>query len=112
MTWPEFLKTDQQPAPPYWAAIFISTRSEENEGYAAMDQATIERAQQTEGFLGYAQAKEQSQGIFISYWASLEAIERWKEDSLHKAAKDKGKKSWYTRFISQVVEIKSHTIKS
>ena len=77
-----------------------------------MDQATIERAQQTEGFLGYAQAKEQSQGIFISYWASLEAIERWKEDSMHKAAKDKGKKSWYTRFISQVVEIKSHTIKS
>jgi heme-degrading monooxygenase HmoA len=70
LTWPEFLKTDQQPAPPYWAAIFIS------------------------------------------YWASLEAIERWKEDSLHKTAKDKGKKSWYTRFISQVVEIKSHTIKS
>ncbi|CAI8289031.1 MAG: Uncharacterised protein [Flavobacteriia bacterium] len=112
MTWPEFVQAEQQPTPPYWAAIFISARSEEDEGYAAMDRATIDLAQQIEGFLGYAHAKEQGQGIFISYWASLEAIERWKEDGLHKAAKEKGNKTWYTQFISQVVEIKSHTIKS
>ena len=40
------------------------------------------------GFLGVESARDHSGlGITISYWESLEAIENWKQNALHKEAK-------------------------
>jgi len=39
-------------------------------------------------------------------------IENSKKEPKKTLTAEKGNKTWYTRFISQVVEIKSHTIKS
>ena len=47
-----------------------------------------ELAKQQPGFLGVESARDHSGlGITISYWESLEAIENWKQNALHKEAK-------------------------
>ncbi len=47
-------------------------------------------AKQQPGFLGVESARGNSGlGITISYWESLDAIENWKKNTLHKEAKKK-----------------------
>ncbi|MBX7094939.1 MAG: antibiotic biosynthesis monooxygenase [Flavobacteriales bacterium] len=97
----------QLPNPPYYAVIFISTRSNELEGYAEMDELTLRLATESEGFIGYESIKSGNQGIFISYWENEEAIERWKHHPVHLEAKQKGFTLWYEKFISQVCLVQS-----
>lgn len=99
-----FWKT-KLPKTPYYAVIFISTRSKELEGYAEMDEKTIEKVKTLDGFIGYESIKNGDNGIFISYWASMEAIEKWKHDSMHVEAKSYGYSHWYSRIISQICKV-------
>ncbi|MBI1315491.1 antibiotic biosynthesis monooxygenase [bacterium] len=100
----------QLPDPPYWAAVFLSERSSQLEGYAAMDQATIDAASSIPGYLGYASLKQGDVGMFISYWQNPEAIEAWRMHGLHLRAKDLGKAQWYRRYVSQLARIESHSL--
>jgi heme-degrading monooxygenase HmoA len=93
------------PAPPYYAVIFVSTRSSNQDGYAAMDEATIEKVKQLDGFLGYENIANGNESIFISYWQSMEAIDKWRNDQLHKEAKQQGQQVWYDRFLSQICKV-------
>lgn len=111
MNWTRFPHLKELPPPPYWAAIFLSERGSELNGYAEMDLATIEAAKEVPGFLGYASLKEDNVGIFISYWTSREAIENWRHNSLHISAKKMGKLQWYARYVSQLAEVQHHGIK-
>jgi antibiotic biosynthesis monooxygenase (ABM) superfamily enzyme len=70
----------QTPQPPYYAVIFSSLRTQENNGYAAMAKQMEELAQQQPGYLYYESAREQL-GITVSYWQSIEAIKNWKQVS-------------------------------
>lgn len=100
-----YWKSEKKPAAPYYAVIFISTRSKELEGYAEMDEKTIEKVKTLDGFLGYESIKNGDDGIFISYWENMEVIEKWKHDSMHKEAKQYGFNQWYTRIISQICKV-------
>ncbi|MCP3742423.1 antibiotic biosynthesis monooxygenase family protein [Rossellomorea sp. BNER] len=40
-------------------------------------------------------ARDEGLGITVSYWASLAAIKKWKEQSAHKIAQDKGETESY-----------------
>lgn len=100
-----FRKTPELPQPPYYAVIFVSTRSENLDGYAAMDESTIEKVKQLDGFLGYENIKAGDDGIFISYWESMEAINKWRNDAMHLEAKQKGINQWYDRFLSQICKV-------
>ena len=93
------------PTSNYFAVIFISTRSNDLDGYASMDERTIEKVKTLDGFLGYESIKNGDDGIFISYWESMEAIENWKHDSMHKEAKSYGYSNWYTRIVSQICHV-------
>lgn len=95
------------PAPPYYAVIFVSHRSDRLEGYTEMDQITIELAKEQEGFLGYENVKSGDEGIFISYWDSTESIEKWKNHPVHLEAKKSGQKLWYDRYLSQICKVES-----
>lgn len=100
-----YWKNNIQPVLPYYAVIFISTRSKSLEGYAEMDEKTIEKVKTLDGFLGYESIKNGDDGIFISYWENMEVIEKWKNDSIHMEAKEYGFAKWYTRIISQICKI-------
>ena len=61
------------PAPPYYAVIFTSERTETGDGYADTTARMLELAAAQPGYLGVESARD-GLGITVSYWASLEAI--------------------------------------
>ena len=94
----------------YYAVIFISERSENLDGYAEMDELTIDLAQKVKGFIGFENIKTGNKGIFISYWESMEAINEWRTNDVHLKAKEKGVSQWYNSVISQVCKVEHTSI--
>ncbi|MBX3164428.1 MAG: DUF4188 domain-containing protein [Bacteroidetes bacterium] len=97
------------PPPPknnYYAVIFSSTKSDDLEGYAEMDEITMKLAQEQEGFLGYESCANGNKSIFISYWQSMEAINVWRNNMIHIQAKSNAKQ-WYKRYLSQICKVES-----
>lgn len=89
------------PQPPYYAVIFTSLRTGVDEGYSPMADLMVELAQQQEGYLGYESARNEI-GITISYWQSLNAIKKWKENSEHLLAQKFGKEKWYSHYKTRI----------
>tara|TARA_R110000868_G_scaffold817_2_gene6016 strand:- start:4049 stop:4357 length:309 start_codon:yes stop_codon:yes gene_type:complete len=79
---------------PYYAVIFTSIRTEGENGYHKMAQQMDELAKKQPGFIGIESAREDI-GITVSYWDSLEAIAKWKSNTDHLFAQQKGIKDWY-----------------
>ncbi|EEK79591.1 DUF4188 domain-containing protein [Bacillus cereus] len=83
----------------YYAVIFTSNLSNNTTDYSTVANKMEELAKQQPGFLGVESARDHSGlGITISYWESLEAIENWKQNALHKEAKKRGREQWYENF--------------
>lgn len=91
------------PAPPYYAVIFTSLRTEGDRGYAETAQRMLELARQQPGFLGVESVRA-GLGITVSYWSSLEAIEAWKNHAEHNAAQQKAP-LWYRSFRVRVCRV-------
>ena len=92
------------PEPPYYAVIFSSARTEVINGYSEMAEKMVELASSQEGFLGLESAREEL-GITVSYWIDLDAIQRWKENSEHSLAREKGRKDWYSAFKVRIAKV-------
>ena len=86
---------------PYYAVIFTSTRTEEENGYVEMADKMVELAKQQSGFLGIESAREQI-GITVSYWESTSAITDWKKNADHLFAQQSGIKNWYSWYKVRV----------
>ena len=80
---------------PYYAVIFTSTRTDIDNGYAAMAEQMEKLAKQQPGYLGIESAREEV-GITVSYWKNLEAIANWKANTDHLFAQQNGIKDWYS----------------
>lgn len=91
------------PDPPYYAVIFSSVRTECDSGYGETAERMLEVASEQPGFLGFETAR-QTIGISVSYWASLEAIEAWKENIEHREAQRRAKE-WYRTFRVRVCRV-------
>ena len=70
------------PSPPYYAVIFTSTITSENQDYAAMADAMVKLAQRQDGFLG---------------------IES--ENAQHSIAQEKGRSEWYQTFKTRIAKV-------
>jgi len=79
---------------PYYAVIFTSVLTDNNEGYADMAEQMENLAKQQPGYIDFESARGDI-GITISYWESLEAIANWKANADHLFAQRKGIKDWY-----------------
>ena len=94
---------------PYYAVIFSSKKSENLKGYAEMNAVIYDEVEQIEGYLGYENVGDQDgNGIHISYWKDMDAIEHWKQNSLHHQAKKKGKSGWYDRYEIKICKVESN----
>ena len=91
----------QTPKPPYYAVIFTSLRTTADEGYADTAQRMVDLAEQQPGYLGHESARD-GLGITISYWQSLEAIKRWKQNAEHLIAQRYGREKWYTHYKTRI----------
>lgn len=92
------------PAPPYYAVIFTSLRTQGDNGYSAMAEAMVKLAASQPGFLGIESAREDL-GITVSYWDSLESIAAWKQNSAHLVAQHRGHEIWYQEFKVRICRV-------
>ncbi|MGH2666343.1 antibiotic biosynthesis monooxygenase family protein [Flavobacterium sp.] len=87
--------------PPYYAVIFTSVSTENNEGYSEMAEIMESLAQQQEGYLGIESARNEI-GITVSYWKDLDAIRMWKQNVDHLDAQRNGRSSWYKSYTVRI----------
>ena len=92
------------PKPPYYAVIFSSHNTKEDEGYSEMAKRMVELASEQNGFLGVEMVREEL-GITVSYWKDLESIKNWKNNTEHSFARKKGKSDWYSSFKIRIAKV-------
>jgi heme-degrading monooxygenase HmoA len=98
------MKISNTPAPPYYAVIFTSLRTEGNNDYAETAQRMEELSMQHPGFLGIESARSEV-GITVCYWSSLEAIQSWKQNTEHLIVQQKGKEKWYADYRIRICKV-------
>ena len=92
------------PKPPYFAVIFDSIRTEGDNHYSEMADLMVELASQQDGFLGVESTRNEI-GITVSYWRDLDSIKKWRENTEHTIARDKGRKEWYQSFKTRIAKV-------
>ncbi|WP_340024697.1 antibiotic biosynthesis monooxygenase [Paenibacillus sp. FSL K6-1096] len=92
------------PAPPYYAVIFTSERTDGDQQYADMAEEMVQLAAAQPGFLGMESARE-GVGITVSYWDSPEAIRQWKQNERHLVAQRRGIGEWYQSYKTRVCKV-------
>ncbi|RAI91520.1 antibiotic biosynthesis monooxygenase family protein [Algoriphagus yeomjeoni] len=89
------------PAPPYYAVIFSNMRTEINDGYEETALEMVRLAEAQVGYLGHESVRD-GLGITISYWASLDAIRNWKQQTDHLFAQRMGREKWYSAYKTRI----------
>ena len=90
--------------PPYYAVIFTTIVTENNEGYFEMAQKMEHLAKQQPGFLGIDSARREI-GITVSYWRNLQDILNWKNNIEHIAAQKLGREQWYKQYQLRISKV-------
>ncbi|AZF12223.1 Uncharacterized protein YqjZ [Pseudomonas sp. R2-37-08W] len=93
------------PAPPYYAVIFSSLRTDGDQGYGQAAARMLELAHEQPGFLGVESVREEGLGITVSYWSSEAAILAWKQQAEHQQVREQGRSLWYTAFHTRVCKV-------
>lgn len=100
------MSMETAPEPPYYAVIFTSQRTEDDEGYEQMAERMVELAARQPGFLGIDSVRDaDGRGITVSYWTSEEAIAAWKAHLEHRAAQQEGMRRWYSHYSVRVARV-------
>ncbi|WP_447788784.1 MULTISPECIES: antibiotic biosynthesis monooxygenase family protein [Pseudomonas] len=96
----------QTPAPPYYAVIFTSLRTDGDHGYEQAAERMVELAREQPGFLGVESARgADGLGITVSYWDSEAAILAWKHHPEHSAIRERGRSTWYSAWHTRVCRV-------
>jgi len=90
--------------PPYYAVIFTSVRTAEEDGYGAASERMMELAAEQPGFLGMDSVRD-GLGITISYWRDEASIAAWRRDADHRQAQQGGRDRWYAGFSVRVAKV-------
>jgi len=96
----------QTPKTPYYAVIFTSHRTDDDNGYNEMATRMVTLASKQPGFLGAESARE-NVGITVSYWKDLQSIKKWKQNAEHLEAQENGKSTWYSAFKTRICKVES-----
>ncbi len=90
----------QTPKPPYYAVVFTSQRTDDDDkGYTEMSDRMFALAAQQPGYLGVETVHgEDGLGMTVSYWESLDAIRNWRAQAEHKIAQAQGRAKWYEKY--------------
>ncbi len=90
----------------HYAVIFISQRSDGDNGYSATAELMVKLAAEQDGYLGIASSRNaDGLGITVSYWRDLDAIKRWREHVDHSIARERGRREWYRDYHLQIAKI-------
>jgi heme-degrading monooxygenase HmoA len=92
------------PKPPYYAVIFSTLRTKVDEGYVDTAERMEALAKHQEGYLGIESVRNEL-GITVSYWDSLDAILKWKNNVEHTLAREKGRTLWYKKYQLRICKV-------
>jgi heme-degrading monooxygenase HmoA len=95
------------PQPPYYAVIFSSVRTaQDDQGYAAAADRMVQLASEQPGYLGVDSVRDATGvGITVSYWSSEAAIAAWRRHAEHTIVREQGRKSWYVEYELRVAKV-------
>ncbi|TDR76487.1 antibiotic biosynthesis monooxygenase family protein [Paludibacterium purpuratum] len=94
------------PTPPYYAVVFTSLRTSDDDGYDDMARRMAALAAEIPGYLGMESARDSlGRGITVSYWFDLAAIQRWKADVEHLLAQRLGREKWYAAYRTRICRV-------
>ena len=88
-----------------FAVIFRANVKELDNSYFETAKRMRDLAFEKYGCLDFLSLSENGDEVAISYWPSLEAIKRWRNDEEHKMAQRKGTELWYASYKVEVVEV-------
>lgn len=99
----------QTPQPPYYAVVFTSKRTAEDDaGYAAMAQKMDDLAATQSGYLGIEGARSPDGfGITVSYWKDRASISAWKQNADHQIAQQYGRSKWYEHYELRICVVEA-----
>ncbi len=92
------------PQAPYYAVIFSTLRTDIDKGYLEAAERMEELAKQQKGYLGIESVRNEL-GITVSYWDSLEAILKWKNNVEHTAVRGQGRAVWYKKYQLRICKV-------
>jgi heme-degrading monooxygenase HmoA len=94
------------PAPPYYAVIFTTKRTDHERGYHVMAEQMLELAKKQPGYLGAESVRDAGAlGITVSYWKDEASIQSWKNHADHLVAQRLGKHDWYEHYELRVARV-------
>ena len=95
------------PQPPYYAVIFSSVRTaQDDQGYAAAADRMVQLASEQPGYLGVDSVRDATGvGITVSYWSSEASIAAWRRHAEHTIVREQGRKSWYVEYELRVAKV-------
>jgi heme-degrading monooxygenase HmoA len=99
-----FMKIANTPSAPYYAVIFTSLKTENDDGYGKMAEKMEELVVKQDGYLGHESARD-GLGITVSYWKDLDAIRNWKKNSEHLLAQKTGREKWYKSYKVRICKV-------
>ena len=92
------------PKPPYYAVIFSTLKTNVDDGYFETVKKMEELAKLQDGFLVIESARNEI-GITVSYWNSVDAILKWRNNAEHSLAREKGKELWYKTYKLRICKV-------
>jgi heme-degrading monooxygenase HmoA len=99
------------PRPPYYAAITTAELAPEpqydSEAHRALGIELFKSAQRLDGFLGLEVFFDGAASVALSYWKTMESIDAWRNDPVHRVAKQMGKSAWFGPCITRIARIES-----
>ncbi|MFI2431788.1 antibiotic biosynthesis monooxygenase family protein [Streptomyces sp. NPDC018693] len=92
--------------PPYYAVVFTSLRTEEDDGYGETAERLGELVKEVPGFLGEDSARTPGGlSVTVAYFRDLAGIEQWRAHAEHRAAKRYGRAHWYERYSLHIAKV-------
>lgn len=97
--------------PPYYAVVFTSTRTADQSGYGKTAERMEELVKDVPGFLGMDQAHTPGgPAITVGYFRDAAAVEEWRANVEHRAAKARGRAEWYESYSLHIAKVeRSHS---
>ena len=88
-----------------YAVIFSATINRLDDDYEQRVQRLNELAFSQYNCIDTLSTTENGREITISYWHSLDDIQKWKQDAEHIQAQTLGRLHWYSEYEVQIVEV-------
>ena len=97
--------------PPYYAVVFTSVRTADEDGYAETAERMEELVEKVPGYLGMDHARSAGGlSITVGYFQDAAALDAWRSELEHRRAQQRGRAQWYDRYTLHVAKVeRSHS---